>query len=846
MSRTLICRVSLALTVAMCGSIARGQENQIVNGEFDDGLNSWNRYGGSGYNMEVVTSAGLSGNYGVVLDVVDSGSATAIGISQSGLLIEPGKTYPIGFQAKAEQDREMVLLLQAQINGSWPTYVNQTMQLTTAPQTYLFEYTHQGDIIGDDPGETLTLYLMLKGAWWPMTGDNLNVKVWFDWVYFGAAPAVQERGRAVDPTPKDGALHEATWVSLGWLPGDFAVSHDVYLGDNFDDVNDGLGDTFRGNQSTTNYVAGFPGFAYPEGLVPGTTYYWRIDEINDADPNSPWRGEVWSFTVPPRIAYGPNPPDGDKFVDPAAILQWSPGLDAKLHTVHFGDNFDDVNDATVDSPVFRGKNSVAGVPQSALTFDPGPLEREKTYYWRVDEFDGAMTRTGDVWSFTVARDGGGLKAEYFNNRNLAGEPAVTRVDPQIDFNWSNGDVPGENSPDAAIGVDEFSARWSGELEVDITETYTFTVGANNGFRLWLDGEPIIDYWDNPTTDSRSSDPIELVAGTSHSIRMEYFEGVDTAIARLSWANGVREEQIIPQAAFSLPVKANTPSPANGADDAKMTAILTWSAGDSATSHEVYFGTDADAVANATTASPEYKGTRTLGSESYDPGRLAWDSTYYWRVDEVDNAAPDGRWIGHVWSFKTGNFLIVDNFEDYDDIDPAPGEPGNRIFDKWIDGYQTLTNGALVGNDLPPYAEQTIVHGGAQSLVYRYDNNLKFSEATLTLVSPRDWTEEGVGELSLWFQGDSANTAERLYVAVANTTGAYAVVYHEDPDAALADSWTQWVIPLQAFADQGIDLTNVDKIAIGFGTRGDASTAGGSGTMYFDDIRLYRIGEGAGQ
>ncbi|UCE46994.1 MAG: hypothetical protein JSW47_15455, partial [Phycisphaerales bacterium] len=147
---------------------------------------------------------------------------------------------------------------------------------------------------------------------------------------------------------------------------------------------------------------------------------------------------------------------------------------------------------------------------------------------------------------------------------------------------------------------------------------------------------------------------------------------------------------------------------------------------------------------------------------------------------------------------------------------------------------------------PPYAEQTIVHGGAQSLVYRYDNNLKFSEATLTLVSPRDWTEEGVGELSLWFQGDSANTPERLYVAVANTTGAYAVVYHEDPDAALADSWTQWVIPLQAFADQGIDLTNVDKIAIGFGTRGDASTAGGSGTMYFDDIRLYRIGEGAGQ
>jgi hypothetical protein len=67
-------------------------------------------------------------------------------------------------------------------------------------------------------------------------------------------------------------------VNLSWAPGSFAVSHDVYLGDNFDDVNDGVEGTFRGNQATTFIVAGFPGFSYPDGLVPGTTYYWRIDE----------------------------------------------------------------------------------------------------------------------------------------------------------------------------------------------------------------------------------------------------------------------------------------------------------------------------------------------------------------------------------------------------------------------------------------------------------------------------------------------------------------------------------------------------------------------------------------
>jgi hypothetical protein len=467
-----------------------------------------------------------------------------------------------------------------------------------------------------------------------------------------------------------------------------------------------------------------------------------------------------------------------------------------------------------------------------MTHTPGTLEREKTYYWRVDEFDGATTHTGDVWSFTIARDGGGFKAEYFDNRNLAGEPVVTRVDPQIDFDWGNGDVPGENSPDAAIGVDEFSARWSGELEVDITDAYTFIVTANNGYRLFLDGRSIIDFWDNPTTNYSYSDPIDLVGGTSHSIRMEYFEGADTAIAQLSWASTVRDEQVIPQAALSLPVKANTPSPGSGSTDAQMTAILTWLAGDSAASHEVYFGSDADAVANATTASPEYKGAKAIGSESYDPGKLAWNTTYYWRVDEVDSAAPDGKWAGNLWSFTTSDFILVDDFESYNDIEP-PDAASNRIFDKWIDGFGTTTNGALVGNALPPYAEQTVVNGGAQSMGYQYDNNFMTSEATLTLVYPRDWTEEGVAKLSLWYVGDAANAAERMFVALNGN----AVAIHPDPAATQIEEWTEWVIDLQIFVDQGVNLTNVNTITIGFGTK-NSPAAGGTGQMYFDDMRLY--------
>jgi len=470
------------------------------------------------------------------------------------------------------------------------------------------------------------------------------------------------------PNPADGDTHADTWVNLSWRAGDFAASHDVYLGESREEVDNGTGDTFRGNQTSTFYVAGFPGFAYPEGLVPGTTYYWRIDEVNDAEPNSPWKGDVWSFSIPPRTAYNPNPADGAEFVATDAKLNWTAGFGAKLHTVYFGDNYDDVD------------NAAGGAPLGVTTYNPGPLQEEKIYYWRVDEFDAVTTYKGDVWGFA-------------------------------------------------------------------------TIGAVGG-----------------------------------------------------------------------------PQPANGAKDVAMNAQLSWTPATTAVSHDVYFGTDKDAVKNATTASPEYKGNKASGSESFDPGKLAWQSDYYWRVDAVYNSGPVK---GLVWSFTTADFIAVDDFESYNDIDP-PDPASNRIFESWIDGFGTTDNGALVGNDLPPYAEQTIVHGGAQSMPYFYDNNLKTSEATLTLVYPRDWTEEGVANLSLWFRGASTNSAERMYVALNGT----AVVYNDDAAATQAGNWTQWVIDLQAFADQGVNLANVDTITLGIGTKGSPA-AGGTGTMYFDDIALYR-------
>ncbi len=481
-----------------------------------------------------------------------------------------------------------------------------------------------------------------------------------------------ERPHVRNPDPADGAILRVTRVSFSWTRGDYAASHDVYLGENFNDVDTGAADTFRGNQVSTSFTIGFPGAPYPDGLVPGTTYYWRIDEVNDLHSDSPWKGSVWSFAIAPKAAYNPNPADGAELVNPKVELSWTKGFGAMLHYVYFGDNFNDV------------QNAAGGLPQGSATYNPGPLKLAKTYYWRIDEFDGLATHKGDVWSFTTQ---------------------------------------------GAVG---------------------------------------------------------------------------------------------------------SPDPSNGAMDVKHTPILSWSPGLYAASHQVYFGTDKDAVRNADINSPEYKDTGILGSETFEPGKLLWDITYYWRIDEINNVNPDSPWTGKVWSFTTANFLVVDDFEDYNDYPP------DEIFSTWIDGWEVPTNGSTVGYADPDFlagehfVETNIVHGGSQSMPYFYDNDFKYSEASMTLAPARNWTEEGVEVLSLWFFGDTSNAAERMYVALNGS----ATVYHDNTEAALIDEWMEWNIDLQEFAAQGVDLANVNTISIGFGDKNNLQP-GGSGKVYFDDIRLYR-------
>jgi len=112
----------------------------------------------------------------------------------------------------------------------------------------------------------------------------------------------------------------------------------------------------------------------------------------------------------------------------------------------------------------------------------------------------------------------------------------------------------------------------------------------------------------------------------------------------------------------------------------------------------------------------------------------------------------------------------------------------------------------------------------------------FSNVTITGTAGVQWSHQDIGIVS--------NDPEPLYVAVSNKTGTPASVYHDDANAVTFDTWTEWRIPLSVFADQGINLNDVDRIAIGIGTKGNMTIPGGSGKMYFDDIRLYHLRETA--
>ena len=208
--------------------------------------------------------------------------------------------------------------------------------------------------------------------------DN-DIKEMFAWISGDTSIAAL-------PVPKHQSINISPYTILSWLPGKGATSHDVYLGTDFDDVNDATtgSDEFMGNVDVNSYD--------PPGLLElGQTYYWRVDELSDGETS---KGTVWQFTVDDGKASHPNPPDGLANTPVDANLSWTAGNYATSHDVYFGTDETAVADANTASPEYKGN-------QAETTYDPGTLEENVTYYWRIDEIGEDTFAKGHVWKFTT-------------------------------------------------------------------------------------------------------------------------------------------------------------------------------------------------------------------------------------------------------------------------------------------------------------------------------------------------------------------------------------------------------------------------------------------------------------
>jgi len=279
------------------------------------------------------------------------------------------------------------------------------------------------------------------------------------------------------------------------------------------------------------------------------------------------------------------------------------------------------------------------------------------------------------------------------------------------------------------------------------------------------------------------------------------------------------------------------------------SVLSWTSGDDAARHDVYFGTNRDTVeqADSRDARGIYRGRQTA-TTYHVPDQLALGETYYWRIDELDKY--NQIHTGAVWSFTVANYLVVDDFESYDDA-------CKQIFYSWLDGlgytasaacgktaYAGNGTGSMVQKAVEPDAKRTKVYSGEQSLQLTYDNTRTpyYSQTERTFNPVQDWTRFDVNMVTVYLRGDPANSSDPLYLEVTDSAQHAKRISHPDPEAVSRGYWKRWDILLSEFAAGNVNLKSIKKMKIEIG---DRTAGGGEGQVYVDDIRLSKGGSTPG-
>jgi hypothetical protein len=686
---------------------------------------------------------------------------------------------------------------------------------------------------------------------------------------------VPPKVKARNPSPADGTV--GVFMPLfTWTPGETALFEDVYLGT--------TPELTAAERVATHQPTVIKMYYHLQPFVPGQKYYWRVDAIEAT--GTVQTGDVWSFTVTSKGAWAPRPDNGAAYVNPDVTLTWSAGMNATAHEVYFGQD---------SAAVLAGAGDTFKGSQPLTSYTPGPLSRGTAYYWRVDEIAGGVKTTGDLWGFSVRPILPKTDPDLVGWYKLENENSDSAVDYS---GWDYyGTLIGK--PQWVEGYYGEALNFDGDDDyVDLGNPTTWSsAGAPRSLCGWAKTDTVAAGWKwiaaygSPATSQAMfiglngtdlygggyGDDVSKAGfweiGVWHHICLTYdgttarlyADGIEVASAAKSWNlipgrarigrqvndlaefwDGLIDDVRVYNVALTPdrireimqgdPLLASNPQPPSGINaDIRSTTDLTWSAGKTAASHDVYFGNDKNAVKTADTSSPAYQGRQTGTSFPLD-GRIEFGGgAYFWRIDEVE---ADGAIIhkGTLWTFTVPAYLPVDEFESYTDDD------GSRIYQTWIDGMgpdaTTPGNGtgALVGNPQAPFAERAIIHGGRQAMPLDYNNTPSpfYSEAVRTFSPLEDWTGYGVTDLSLWFRGRSGNGQDNLYIAVEDSTGKIAVLTNPDPAAVVTTTWTEWEIPLSNLA--GVNLGKIKKLYIGVGDRANP-VKGGAGRVYIDDICL---------
>jgi hypothetical protein len=567
-------------------------------------------------------------------------------------------------------------------------------------------------------------------------------------------------------------------------------------------------------------------------------------------------------------AYHPTPPDGERELPVDTTLRWTSGLNAETHDIYFGASLEDVTNASRTDPlgVLREQDS------NLTTYDPGELITGTSYFWRIDAVNGPDIYKGEVWSFTTVYPGTGVVLGDWED-SLDGWVLYPGSDAILSYSTT-----GATLNEKSLRMEVPSSYWvirlnlnPGQLEslkandllaIDVTwlasewEAHSWSqvhkVAINSSETGWSE----MDYPDSDTInpdDPGSWPSPEFPDIDSRTLIWDY-TGIDVAsIAEGAWTQINISQNHDPEAGSGIYYfdnarlinvrRASDPKPAYQETDVRIEPTLSWTPGRYSVTHNVYISSVIEEISDVNIANlADYPNVifGTVDAPGFQPGRLEFNTPYYWRVDEVNEAHPDQLWKGDIWNFTTGNYIVVDDFEAYNDLN-VDQEGSKRIYLTWTDGYENPSvNGSTIGYPDPyfpdgeHFVEIDIVHGGGQSGPLLYDNSTaSYSEVTVNtndLTVGSDWTRGDVQTLNLWFFGDPNNDAtEQLYVKLNNIK----ILYDGDIANLAEPKWTQWSIDLSAV---GINLANVSQFGIGLER---ISTSRGKGMLFIDDIRLYR-------